>query len=627
MNFLFIYFKKIYKGIKVVLDMKKKVFFGFVILTLLIFPFVFAVQNETTQVQKAYACLNNTINTKGCSQLSTEQQSFALLSEGKCEAALLNNSNGESWNHGDIKTTAQAILALDSVGKNTTKEENWLLAQNKTFSNFNWFLEIDNSGESSCNITGGNSKVNLKIGADKKINSLTSNNCLSISSGGWWLSISPSCYDKTFEITCNKSFLTDLLYTKNDSSTIHVLGGTHSSSEGGTTSEKINLLCFKSSNNECNYGGSLWATSVLSYKGRDVSLFLPYLTSLEDSSSNQRYLPDSFLYNLIGNSYETKLLEGQKNNQYWDVSGNKFYDTAIALIPFRSGQNTPSEEKGAKTWLLNEQDSSGCWNNNNIVDTASILYSVWPNLSPFNKGTTTGTANGTTNGTDEIATCQSLGYFCETNIACSDAQGNELQAYSNSCGYPNLCCDKSAINNLNSTGGNGNGSGSGSGSGNGNGNGSGSGSGNGNGNGNGGGINQTVQGTDCSNNGGMCIGSCSNAQFENDSYSCGTENSNVCCFTKTSSSSSGFVWYFLGFLILLTILGLIFKEKLKVLIARMTSKGRRDSGKNSFNRRFPRFPPNGSRRPLVRRSRVRPSIENSQGHANDVLKRLKEMSK
>ena len=79
---LLVYFKKIYKGIKVILSMKKKLFLGVVVLTLLIFPFVFAVQNETTQVQKAYACLNQTINTKGCSQLSMEQQSFALLSDG-----------------------------------------------------------------------------------------------------------------------------------------------------------------------------------------------------------------------------------------------------------------------------------------------------------------------------------------------------------------------------------------------------------------------------------------------------------------------------------------------------------------------------------------------------------------
>ena len=107
---------------------------------------------------------------------------------------------------------------------------------------------------------------------------------------------------------------------------------------------------------------------------------MPYLITLKDDPTNQIYIPESFLYYLTG-KFRTELLLKQRASSYWEESGNRYYDTAFALLPF--GYESPNEKSGSKSWLLSVQLRSGCWNNGNIKDTAFLLYSIWPKTPSF----------------------------------------------------------------------------------------------------------------------------------------------------------------------------------------------------------------------------------------------------
>ena len=133
--------------------MKKGVLFSilFIFLIFSIFPSADAALNATQEKQRvdlAYSCLQNKVNTSAsCSSLSTEEKIFTLLALNRCQSELITDSSntGECWPSGScrIKTTAQAVLALDHVGADTIKAEAWLLNQTRGTTDLTWFLEIE----------------------------------------------------------------------------------------------------------------------------------------------------------------------------------------------------------------------------------------------------------------------------------------------------------------------------------------------------------------------------------------------------------------------------------------------------------------------------------------------------
>src|SRR3990172_12163800 len=84
---------------------------------LLFLPLFSAAENDTnqTQVNKAYACLQDKVSGK-CADLSVEEKTFSLLSINQCRTELLADSSnsGECWPSSNcmVKETAQATLAL-----------------------------------------------------------------------------------------------------------------------------------------------------------------------------------------------------------------------------------------------------------------------------------------------------------------------------------------------------------------------------------------------------------------------------------------------------------------------------------------------------------------------------------
>jgi hypothetical protein len=582
--------------------MKKKVYFIFLFL-LVSSIFFAAAANETATDAKAYACLES--KTKDCSSLSSEEKIFSLLAIGKCKTELLaEESSSNCWpkDNCNIKTTSQAILALRKSGDKTTDEENWVLANSVSSPNVEWFMQIDVENKSSCTASYSGNSYTFSL-SNKEL-SKNAGNCLTVYKD-YWYKISPSCYDMEFKISCSDSFLTSLLYRKKNSETLYdfyVSDKTSSASGSGTTTEKPSSLCF-SKGTSCDYEATLWAAIVLKYVGRDVSAYVPYLITMADD--NSKYVPESFLYTLT-NNFKIDLLAKQKESKYWDESGDKFYDTAVALFPFQNDE-TLTEKANSKGWLQETQGNDGCWQGN-IRNTAFLLYSLWAKKIAVPAGT---------------SDCASLNYFCSSSASCSTAGGSILN-YSGCLGT-NICCSKqqqldscykqggelcsSGESCLGGTAVDASDSASGK--------------------------VCCVRGTcgvqevsECESNQGTCKNSCSSTETAN-SYSC--SSSEICCVVKPSSGSSAWVIIVLGILIVLTILGIIFRKKLRDLFSRF----RFGKGKPS-SQGGPRFPPTSSSRvyPGAVQRRIIPNQQpiarrpvQTRTEVDDVLKKLREIGK
>ncbi len=586
--------------------MKKRIVLPIVLFLIILSPLLLAANEtnstststESSEIEKAYQCLEDKVVGK-CSSLSAEEKVFSLLAIGECGDQVVSESDYKD----DTKYTAQAVLALNKEGRNVVDAEEWLLAQKDTTEDLTWYLQIESSSSTSCEITYEGDSHEIEIDEDKRIDS-GAGSCLSRSEGDYWLRISDSCFEEEFEISCDQPFLTNLLYKKDDSSTIYVSEKTSSQSAEGTTKEKVNSFCF-TDGSDCDYEASLWAALALDTEGYDISSFLPYLITSADE--NSEFLPESFLYYLTGyNDFRTDLLLNQKG-EYWDESGNKFYDTSVALYPLQ--KETSSEKNDAKEWLLNVQDSDGCWQGN-IRDTAFILASVWPR----------GISNSGS------LDCEDAGYYCMSGAQC---EGNVLSDYS--CSYPLKCCNTKTVQTCAELGGSVCNS-----------------------------AERCVGGTEsfsasdlgsgescclrgqcaipaqsdedsCEDNGGTCrINSCSNGEVQS-SFSCSISG-DICCKKSAATTTKSYLWlWILIILIIFVLVGIFFREKLRALYWKFKTRG---SSKPSSGRPSPpgssmpqrAAPPRRMIPPRSSPQFGRP-IQKKPSEMDEVLKKLKEMSK
>ncbi|MDP6845952.1 MAG: hypothetical protein QF460_03285, partial [Candidatus Nanoarchaeia archaeon] len=351
---------------------------------ILALAFVVAQDNETNgddettdPVEKAYQCLEDQIEEKEQSSLSLQDAIFGMLaigSDSKLEGVIDDHAGDNCWPSSscDMKETSQVLLAYQRADKTTDDIEEWIISKEKTTTELTWYLEIDITSHetASCDLTYDDNTYTITINEDMSLSG-NSGNCLPISSNGNWLRVNNNndCLDKTFKISCDKDFITTLLYQGTNSQSYFVSPETHSATSLGTTEETINSKCF-STGTSCDYEGTLWAALSMNNLGNDDSPYLPYLLALAES--NQNYLPSAFLYMLTGgNDQYNELVQSQQQGQYWQAGTtyNRFYDTALAILALR-GSSASTELEAAKTYLLGTQTSNGCWNNNNIRDTA-----------------------------------------------------------------------------------------------------------------------------------------------------------------------------------------------------------------------------------------------------------------
>lgn len=613
----------------------------FVFISIILLTSFITAANETVE-DKALDCIKEKID-NNCNSFSLEERIYSFLTAGLCKDSILNNSievngNNTCWGESgtcDIELTSKALYALSKRGSQIDESVNWLISQNKTETEMQWFLQIINSEASSCTVNYAGDTYNLEISEEGRISSNNLGNCLSPSAGNWWMSISSTCHDEKFSISCDKSFNTNLLYQATDSSTIHVLEDLQTASgEYGNITEQIKSFCFKGANGFCDYGGTLWATLVLDYLGEDVDNYFPYINSQKDNEEYSKYLPESFLYLLTGEEeFQIEIIEGQLPSGYWDENSGegKYYDTAVALQSFYSGDLVEKEK--TKQALEKEQGENGCWNNN-VRDTGIILHSIY--------GIRTSVSSGDSGITRSL--CEDASGYCMADYSCLEVQGQELGNYYCEGAY-DVCCDTPL--NLETCADKG-------------------------------GVicnsNQECSGTEedveglfygetcciggscndvspqdtttntCLENNGNCRYSCEDDEDETSAYSCSDE-SRVCCMEK-EGGSLWWIWLLL-ILIIFVVLGIIFREKLRPFymriksnkfISNLLSKFSKKSGSNNPVQKRPGFsgmrrpmPPRRMQPPVARRSMHPPQAKRppaqKQNEKDDILSKLRDLGK
>jgi hypothetical protein len=398
--------------------------------------------SELTMMDKARKCVQNQINDKGgCSELSFQEKVFSLASIGSCKGDLLDEKDSEGcFPKGgcDVKSTAISLLALKNSNSDISGIGDWISSQNKTASDMTWFLQITPEVEETteCSISyGGIQPPSFTIGKDKKINTMSLGTSLLRSDNEYWFEIDEGIYGQEIIISCNTSFKTNLLFKETNSPNINVDAGTKSASAEGTTSHVIDSYCLKrsSGSNTCNYEATLWGTLALASLEKDVSGFYPYLITASETHTD--LLPQAFLYQLTSKEkYLNNLFGEQKLAGYWMVSGEKYYDTAIALDALRY-TNSDKKDKTIN-WIKNNQDGEGCWNSQNLRDTSLIIYSLEEKARAPGEEIPEET-------TDEgigISSCIASGYYCLSSSVCQDEGGEVKDEYS--CGGSMICCSR-----------------------------------------------------------------------------------------------------------------------------------------------------------------------------------------
>jgi len=423
--------------------MKKRVallFLSLLIVSMFSFTLISAAnETESGELQgftKAYDCLENLVTDRGYDDLTSEELAFALLAlgydsgmQGELRSALADKSlDNMCWPGDDcsVKETSLAMIALEHVGQSTNAVEEWLAEETIEPRELNWYLQIDTNEESECTISYEGGSRDVDIQEDKRITG-AGGQCFRSAFDGYWIKIDEDCFDDQLEITCDKDFITSLVYQKTSGSNTpyYISALTNSAPAQGKTQEKVNSLCFKQEGStSCDYEGSLWATLALKKLGKDTDAYIPYLISL--ASNNEKYLPSAFLYMLNGDEeYFTELANKQKADGYWQVtsdSNRRYYDTALALLSLK-GRSSEQADKAIE-WVLETQPDSGCWRDTR--DTSFILYAADPKSPTLSSSRTN---------------CEDSGSFCVSSTeTCEEALGeSKSNLYCPSLGT-SVCC-------------------------------------------------------------------------------------------------------------------------------------------------------------------------------------------
>ncbi|MDO8516790.1 MAG: hypothetical protein Q7S33_01575 [Nanoarchaeota archaeon] len=598
--------------------MRKKVGELILIFALILFSFSFVIAADSSSNQnktnKAYSCLESKVIGK-CSSLSIPEIAFTILASpaknvsDECKKALIDKKATENcWPKGNcnVKETALAILALNSLGADTKDAEKWLLSKNKTATDLIWYLQQDSNEAASCTVSYNSNSYQINIASNKKISG-SAGDCLTTAQSGFWLQVAPNCYDQEFSVSCDKKFISTLLYKQQNSNTLHVLEGTKSAEDFGTINLKINAKCLSASS-ECNFEENVWASLALQKTNHNIDEFTPYLVASADS--NQRFLPNAFIYMLTNeNSYAEDLIKEQQVGNYWQAESsayNKYYDSALALIALK--QSSSDKITKARSWALFIQNTNGCWQDS-IRDTAIMLWALGGRTSTFDPST------GTT-------TCSEGNFFCVPTADCSAEE--TLSNYFCS-GLSTVCCKTEKLQTCSALSGIKCGTG------------------------------KVCQGltkkaldvdscclgdcgepaTECEANGNICRTSCSVNQQKTTDACTGTQ---VCCKAIEAPTPTKTWIYILiaGIIIVAGIIIFLLRDKIKLALFKSKSKFKEEGkGKSSPSSSPPGFPPRPGfppiRRPMppmqMRRPIARPAPARKDVRMDDTFKKLREMTR
>jgi len=597
------------------MKLKRGLTLALFLMVLLTATFALAQEETETETDKSYSCLEAQLGTNCGDTQNTEQVAFNLIAmaydssiKSNCKSALKEKESDNCWgNTGstpcNIKSTALSTLALNHIEEDVDDSLDWLLGKRKLDTGLIWFLEIDANNVTKCSING----KEVTIQGNKKISGSDPSG-LKKAYSNYWFEVTD--ISKNYTISCDKSFITTLLYKKPGSNIYFIPSKTKSASAYDSVTEKVESYCFSTSS-QCDYEGSLWATVALAKLGEDISPYLPYLSAVSDETSNRKYLSSAFLYMLTNaDDYYSELVIQQKQDKYWDESGDKLYDSALALLALQDV--TSGEVENTKEHLLDIRDSSGCWRSN----TAFILYAGWPKIP----------ASGSDIPTS--SDCEAFGYYCTASLECADEETlNNFRCFNS---LSDVCCETQPdqqtcaekqgevcsldqecigdeVNSLDET--------------------------------------YCCQGTcqsisdenECEELNYVCKDTCSNGEEEKMDYSNACSLGEICCADKPSEKGNWMLIILLIVLIILVILAIIFRNQLKIWLFKVKTKFKVGKGPGSITR--PTMPPPGfggqmmpqmSGFPVQRRAPTRrmPSRRPEKDKDFDeTMKKLKDMSK
>ncbi len=572
--------------------------------------------SDVAKVSKAQQCIDDLIKDKKSSEIGFQDAVFSMLALGSrqnlIEAIDSEKKGDEScWPKSSckIKDSSQVLLAYRGAGKISEDIKKWIIGKNISVNGLSWYLQIDieNQEKSACTVSYDSQNVNLNIDEKAKITG-TTGSCLDVSSNGYWLTVRRTCQDKTFGISCDKNFITSILYQKGSDGTVYVSNDATSSAAGGSNEEKIEGKCL-GAGTSCDYEGTLWGALALKKSGIDVSNLMPYLTAFAED--NKKYFPSAFIYILSGgDNYFSEIVQSQSQSKYWQMAGtpyNKFYDTSLGMLSL--GGTSSTELSNAKSYMLSIQEENGCWNNNNIRDSSFLLYSGWRSGTFSGNGSLGGGGGGT-------VTCENAGYSCGTSAECRDAGGEILYNYDCSeNGYGMSCCgeqiqeescsEKGGIicSAGQSCSGNSESASDGSCC-----------------------MDACLndeQETQCEIDGGICANSCNSGE-EDTGANCEPSSNQLCCVEKTGSLL--WLWIIiLLILIALVTLAIIYRQK---LILWWHSRKFRAKGTPIIRPASPGQQPEGFfQNPFSTRARTPQRAPRRDSEFEETLKKLKEMSK
>jgi len=410
-----------------ILKKRGRIFVALILFSVLSIVFITA-QTATptpTNADLGYTCLENQLGTNCGGTESTKQAAFNLLAiaydssrQSNCKTALNANKQTNCWGETGtgsctIKSTALGILALEHIQENTDNAINWLLSKKLSNTGLIWFLEIDSDNKTECTVNG----AQVIVEENKKLTGAAPPG-LAKAYSNYWFQIND--INKNYTISCDEDFVTALIYQKPQSNIYHIPGESKSAYAHESITEEVVSYCFSTSS-QCDYEGSLWASLALEKAGEEINPYLPYITSMSDDPANRKFLPASFLYILTGSSdYYSDLIGLQRIEGFWDVSGNKRYDTALASLALQNYD--PPELDTARGYLIQVQRDDGCWQS----DTAFILHSAWPK-NPSSGG------GGVT-----INYCEDYNYFCTGLTECPS--GSVLDNFACDGSFVQECC-------------------------------------------------------------------------------------------------------------------------------------------------------------------------------------------
>lgn len=573
---------------------------------------------DLSKLDKAYECLETEIT--DCSDLSIEEIAYVLMTNpdselrDDCKSALKDKeSSQDCWPSSSCtpKDTALAILALDNLGESTTESEEWLLTQNKTPTDLIWYLQIDANEATECTISYNSNDARINIAENKRLSS-SAGSCLRRTSSGYWLEIDSDCLDTEFIVSCDKEFISSILYKQRNSPTIYVSSDTKTAPAFGSVNIQVDAQCFGVTG--CDYESTAWATLALGKTGNSVQDFIPYVIALGDA--NKQSLPNAFIYMITGyDDYGVKLIEEQKVGNFWEAENTnkgKYYDTALALLALKSSSSEPVVK--SRDWALFSQTSSGCWQSaNTIRDTAILTWALTDRRASSSGGSS-------------VSYCSQAGFYCIQNDECPTEQKMENYFCS---GLGSVCCETENLKTCDEYYGS---------------------------------IcsstevcvgdekrasdtsycctgkceEQGTTTTECESEGYFCRANCDGEELSYDCAGFGT-----CCDLTTQEKSLWWLWLLIILVIItaLVVLGYIYRDKLKILWFKIKSKFKKDKGSSSSNKRPP-FPPRPGFPPIRRPQRFRPPIRRPQPQqrqqqqqqknkstSDDIFKKLKDMTK